>query len=270
MLMHILISVYFFIIGLCFGSFAMATAWRLKKNKPFGGTQRSVCEYCKHKLAGKDLVPLFSWLSLRGTCRYCHKKISIGLPLAELAGGLVFALSYLCWPDGFVGWLQIARFALWSLSLILLLILFFYDLQWYILPNKVIYPLWYLSATDFALRFMQKPSLHTLLLGLGAVVVGSGLFWLFYTVSKGTWIGYGDVRLGIAIGLLIGTPVMAAIVIFAASLIGVAVALPGLLSRKRSLTSRLPFGPLLIIGLILVRLFGQKVIDWYTVHLLLM
>lgn len=268
--MKALLTVYAFLIGLCFGSFALATAWRLKKKKHFGGKQRSICEHCKHTLAAKDLVPLLSWLWLKGKCRYCHKKISVGLPLAELAGGLAFALSYLFWPDSLSGWLHGARFALWCIGLVLLLILFFYDLQWYKLPNKVIYPLWYISAADFALRFAEKPTLHTIILGCLAILVGAGLFWIFYVVSKGKWIGFGDVRLGFAIGLLLGTPLLAAIAIFTASIIGVAVTLPSLAIKKRTLTSRIPFGPLLILGLILARLFGQKTIDWYTAHLLLM
>ncbi len=266
--MRLLFSVYFFIVGLCFGSFALATAWRIKKKKAFGGKARSECEHCHHKLATIDLVPLFSWLSLGGKCRYCHKKLPVLMPLAELTGGLFLAASYLFWPARLVGFNAIASFAAWCVGLLLLLILLFYDLQWSILPNKVMYPLWAASAISFLLRFIQKPSLHTVLLGIAAVAIGAGVFWLFYVASKGAWIGYGDVRLGLAIGLLVGTPLLAALVIFTASVLGILVALPSLLTKTRTLNSKIPFGPLLIVALVIVRLFGQKTIDWYSAHLL--
>lgn len=266
--MHNLLSLYAFVIGLCFGSFALATAWRLKKKKRFTGRERSVCEHCGHVLQPQDLIPLVSWLSLGGKCRYCQKKLSWLLPFAELLGGGFFALSYMFWPDTTKGFLGVALFVLWLIGLVLLLVLFLYDAQWYLLPNKVMYPLWVVSGASFAVRFAQVPNLHTVVLGLMAVAVGAGFFWLMHTVSKGRWIGFGDVRLGLAIGLFVGTPLLAALVIFLASVIGVIVAMPGLIARSRKLTSKLPFGPLLIIALVLVRLFGQKVIDWYAAQFL--
>ncbi len=144
----------------------------------------------------------------------------------------------------------------------------FYDLQWSILPNKIMYPLWGVSALSFGLRFAHKPTLATVLQGVAAVAVAAGVFLAFWLVSRGKWIGFGDVRLGLAIGLFVGTPLLAALVIFVASIIGVVVAVPGLVTRSKRLSSKIPFGPLLIVALVLVRLFGQKTVDWYSAHLL--
>ena len=268
--MWLLLGAYAFLIGLCFGSFALATAWRLKKKKPFGGKERSVCEHCGHVLGVMDLVPLASWFSLRGRCRYCHKKLSRLLPLAELTGGLFLAASYFYWPDHFSGLLSALSFAVWCVGLLLLLILFLYDLQWYILPNKVIHPLWGVGAASLLVRFLQTPTLHTVVMAALAVAVGGGVFYGLYELSKGKWIGFGDVRLGVAIGLFVGTPLFAALVIFTASVLGTLVALPGLARKSRNMQSKLPFGPLLIIALVLVRLFGQKTVDWYSLHFLFM
>ncbi len=268
MAMRLILTVYAFIIGLCFGSFALATAWRLKKKKSFGGKQRSQCEHCKHVLHAVDLVPLISWISLRGRCRYCRTRLSPLYPAAELLGGIAVAASYYYWPSSLSGALASSQFAVWLIELVLLLILFFYDMQWYILPNKVMYPLWGVSVLSFLLTFFHNPSAKTLLHGALAVVVGAGVFFVLHELSKGKWIGFGDVRLGLAIGLLIGTPLLAALVIFVASVLGVIAATPDLIRKKRSLSSRLPFGPLLIVALILVRLFGQRVVDWYAVHIL--
>ena len=118
--------------------------------------------------------------------------------------------------------------------------------------------------------FAQQPHLSTLLWGCAAVAVSAGLFLLFYILSDGAWIGFGDVRLGVVIGLLVATPALAAAVLFVASIVGILFALPSLVTKKRSLSSKIPFGPLLILALVIVKLFGQKMIDWYTVHLLFM
>jgi leader peptidase (prepilin peptidase)/N-methyltransferase len=213
-------------------------------------------------------VPLFSWLSLRGTCRYCHKKLPVMLPVAELTGAVAFSSSYILWPVHLSGVLPIAQFAVWCLGLVLLLILFFYDLQWFILPNKVVHPLWGLAALFWLLQFAQKPTLATVINGLFAVVIAGGLFLAFYIISSGKWIGFGDVRLGLAIGLFVGKPILAGLVLFAASVTGILFSLPSLLSGTRKLTSKVPFGPLLIIGLIFSMLVGQRLVDWYMLHIL--
>jgi prepilin signal peptidase PulO-like enzyme (type II secretory pathway) len=258
-----------FILGLAFGSFALATAWRIRKKKNFT-TDTSECEHCHHKLAAKDLVPLASWLLLRGKCRYCNKKISRLLPAAELTGGIFFLTSFAFWPDVLDTPLGYVRAALWACALVLLLILFFYDLQWYLLPNKLMYPLWSVAFIDAILRLAQTPTRATGIAAVFAVAVAAGLFYVFYEVSRGAWIGFGDVRLGVAIGLLLGSPWLAGLALFTASLVGILASLPSMLLKKKSLKSKVPFGPLLIIGLIVARLWGADIIDWYAANILLL
>jgi prepilin signal peptidase PulO-like enzyme (type II secretory pathway) len=268
-MLRLLNLVFFVYLGLCFGSFALATAWRIRKERDFV-REHSECEHCHHQLTAKDLVPLFSWLVLRGRCRYCHKKISRLLPIAEVSGAVVFAVSFAHWPRQFDGYINGTLFITWCVALILLLILFFYDLQWYELPNKVVHPLWGASAVYGFVVFIERPSFSTLLNIIFAVMVAGGFFWLLYEASKGKWIGFGDVRLGLAIGLFVATPVRAGLVLFVASIVGIVFALPGLLKGSRKLSSKVPFGPLLIIGLIVTMLFGQRIIDWYMSSLLLL
>src|SRR5687767_9402449 len=88
-----------FILGAALGSFSLALAYRLR-HKLNWVSDRSVCEHCGHKLSAVDLVPVVSWLWLRGRCRYCKKPISPQLILSELGLGTVFALSYAAWPLG--------------------------------------------------------------------------------------------------------------------------------------------------------------------------
>jgi prepilin signal peptidase PulO-like enzyme (type II secretory pathway) len=92
----------------------------------------------------------------------------------------------------------------------------------------------------------------------------SGLFYLLFQLSKGTWIGGGDVKLAIALGLIAGDPLRAMLILFMASLVGTLAALPTLIKNKNKRGIKLPFGPLLIAGTIIVQLFGADMIAWYT------
>jgi leader peptidase (prepilin peptidase)/N-methyltransferase len=92
----------------------------------------------------------------------------------------------------------------------------------------------------------------------------SGLFYALFEISKGKWIGFGDVKLAIVLGLLAGGVVPALLVLFTASLLGSAWSLPLVLRGKANRKSHLPFGPMLILGLVMVVLVGQSIIDWYS------
>ena len=264
-----IVPIFLFLVGAAMGSFAGATVWRIKKGKDIVN-DRSECEHCHHKLAARDLFPIFSWLFLRGKCRYCHKPIGIEPLLYELGVGLYFALSYIFWPFGFEFWYQIADFVLWLVYGIGLAILFGYDLKWYLLPDKVVYPLIALGAVDTILRIYATPGGVTLGVAvadifLSLAVVG-GFYYVLHAVSGGRWVGFGDVKLGVFIGLALGWQ-LAVVCLFAANLIGTILVLPGLLSGKLNRRARIPFGPLLIAGFVIAGLWGQPLIDWYMLLL---
>lgn len=115
-----------------------------------------------------------------------------------------------------------------------------------------------------------KRALASVLLIGGAIAIGAGLFYAIYHISRGAWIGFGDVRLGVAIGLLLGTPWLAGLALFLASLFGLVVSLPLLVKGKANMKAKIPFGPLLIVGLIVAKLWGQSIIDWYIASVLLL
>src|SRR5262245_33007691 len=126
------------LLGLCLGSFVNALVWRIheahKGNKISIFTGRSQCPHCHHQLAAKDLVPVLSWLIIRGRCRYCGQPISKQYPLVELAMVAVFIVSYAYWPGGFYGtgaWVLLISWMAVSVGLLALLI---YDLKWMLLP----------------------------------------------------------------------------------------------------------------------------------------
>jgi prepilin signal peptidase PulO-like enzyme (type II secretory pathway) len=270
----VLILIFLAWLGLAFGSFVNALVWRTNEQSKKGRAKtknlsivngRSICPHCKHVLAWYDLIPVFSWLFLRGKCRYCNKQISVQYPLVELAGGLIFVLSYVFWPHGVHSSGDWVIFITWLASSVGLLALLVYDFRWMLLPNKIIYPTLAIAAAG---RFVyligyEDRKAYALLMWVLSVAVASGIFWLLFIISQGKWIGFGDVRLGFITGTLLGTPSKSFLMILLGSILGTLFVLPALIVGKKDMASRLPFGPFLISATMIVILFGTSILDWY-------
>jgi prepilin signal peptidase PulO-like enzyme (type II secretory pathway) len=262
------------IFGLCLGSFVNALTWRLheqeKKNikKEFHNklsiiNGRSMCPNCRHKLAAYDLIPVLSWLILRGKCRYCSQSISIQYPAIELLMGFLFVASYFWWPLVLSG-SQIVIFILWLLLLIGFAALLIYDLRWYILPNRILYPLAFIASIQAIINItLANKPLILILNYVFSVIVGGGIFYVIFQISGGKWIGGGDVKLGLLLGLVAGTAGRSILFIFLASVLGSLVSIPLLVSKRLKPNSRIPFGPFLITSVIIVQLFGSNILNWY-------
>jgi leader peptidase (prepilin peptidase)/N-methyltransferase len=276
------------VFGVILGSFAAASVWRLRarqlvEDKAAGESvdkaeykklapltkstvkaDRSRCLHCEHPLAWYDLIPLVSWISLKGMCRYCHTPIGWFEPLMELGVAAFFVASYLLWPHDLTQSLSIAQFMIWLVCGVMLAILFGYDLKWFLLPDSIIFPLIGVSAVFAAIELALAADLTTVLLSLvGAVTILSGLYLVLWHVSKGQWIGFGDVKLGLALALLLVDWRLAFIALFAANLIGCLIVIPGMLAKKITRSSRIPFGPLLIAGAVLAMLYGPLLLSVY-------
>ncbi len=267
------------ITGLAFGSFVNALTWRIQQQEKTKKTKkkiknnsvdlsitrgRSVCIHCGHELSAWDLIPVLSWVALRGKCRYCHKKIEDS-PLVELAMAAVFVTSYVWWPYEFVDGASWAAFIVWLMISIGLMALFVYDLRHFLLPNRIVFPLLGLAAAFrlFLLIAEQEGVGETIVdAGLG-VLVGGGFFYLLFQVSQGRWIGGGDVKLGFVIGLTLG-PINALVALLAAFYIAAAFILPLMIVKKVSRKSKIPFGPFLIMGFIAAMLWGESVREAYN------
>lgn len=249
--------------GLIFGSFVNALVWRLRTGRNWV-SERSECSHCHHVLAAKDLVPVVSWIMLRGKCRYCGRKIEDS-PLTELSVPLLFVLSYAFWPVHLQG-IGLFDFVVWLTILIVFVALIVFDLRWQLLPNNIIYPLIGFTGMATVLRpVLFHVSWQETLSSVLAAVVLSGLFYLLFAVSDGAWIGGGDVKLAVVLGLLAGDPLRAVLVLFFASLLGLLFSLPQIRAKKtKALKIKIPFGPFLIAGTIIVVLFGAPIIHWYT------
>jgi prepilin signal peptidase PulO-like enzyme (type II secretory pathway) len=254
------------------GSFVNALVWRVheqsktKKASPkelsvING--RSMCPHCRHELGVADLIPVLSWVALRGRCRYCGKPIAKQYPLIELITAGLFVASYIWWPVAFSG-AQTAIFVLWLGLLTGFMALIVYDFRWMLLPDRIMAPLAVLAAAVAVIAVLSadKP-LEALLNTLGAVIVGGGLFYGLFQYSKGKWIGGGDVKLGWLLGLIAATPARSVLFIFLAALLGSLSSLPLLFMGRAKRNTVIPFGPFLIIALIIVQLFGHAMLTWY-------
>jgi prepilin signal peptidase PulO-like enzyme (type II secretory pathway) len=276
--MIVLTYVALAVFGLILGSFVNAFVWRLHEQQELTGKKskatqeklqklsimrgRSMCPNCEHVLAAKDLVPVLSWLSLMGRCRYCRKPVSRQYPVVELATAVLFALSYLWWPLAFHDF-GLVSFVLWLVFLVGFMILAVYDIRWFLLPDKVVWPLVGLALVQVLVRvFFFDGGLSAIVEALYGVLIASGFFYGLYVVSKGKWIGGGDVKLGLVIGLLVGGPLASLFVLYVASILGTLVSLPMLLNKKMKRSSVIPFGPFLLVATIIVQLFGGHISDW--------
>lgn len=273
--------------GLMAGSFAGAWVWRLRAReikedktagekvdkaeydrllpltKPTLLSDRSQCLYCHHTLAWYDLLPIFSWISTGGKCRYCRHSIGRFEPVIELGVAAFFAGSYIFWPEALTG-VEILKFVVWLIGGVFLAALFAYDMKWYLLPNRVMFPLIATAAFYAVITLADQSDIPTAILNLClAVVILSGIYLLLWVISKGRWIGFGDVKLGLALALFLGDWQLAFIALFAANLIGCLIVLPGMIAGKITPKTRVPFGPLLIAGGIFAMLFGHIAIEWY-------
>lgn len=225
---------------------------------------RSVCLHCGHKLAWYDLIPVFSWAVLKGKCRSCGVAIGWLEPLLEVSLAVFFVISYLFWPHTLDDFFSIAGFVIWLLSGILLAVLFIYDLKWSLLPDKINYIFALVAFVGAILIVIDSGApLASALNIVGSVLVLSGLYYLLHTLSKGRLVGFGDVKLGLGLGLLLADWRLGIVALFTANLLGCLVVAPGLITGKLKRTSRVPFGPFLILGTLIAGLFGHLIIDFY-------
>lgn len=250
---RILCGVYAFIIGAVFGSFLNCAAWRTAHGESFlKGHSR--CPKCGHELGALDLVPLLSWVFLKGRCRYCGVKISARYPLTELCFALislacmmVFGLSAECLRN----WVFLC--CLFFLSLV--------DLENSTIPDGslIIAALAWLIALPFTGWSLKDAGLRLLTgLGFGAALLLISL--LMDRLLKKDSLGGGDIKLFAVAGLYLGL----AGTLFALMLsciIGLIFAL--ILFRGEARGKAFPFGPSIAAACALMLLFGQGLTDWY-------
>lgn len=243
---------FIFFIGLAVGSFLNVVIYRYKTGESVVRPP-SRCPSCGQRLAVRDLVPLFSFLLLRGRCRYCRVSLSPRYPLVELLSGAVFLL---CFHYFFLS----PAFFKYTVIFCGLLVISGIDLEHQLIPNRMV-----LILFGWALLwqlFYPAVPLGSALLGM---VTGGGLLFAVLLVSRGG-MGGGDVKLMAVLGLLVGWPYVLVVLMLSfitGGLVGIALLLRGRKTRK----SPLPFGPFLSLAFFVAVFWGRQLWDWYTGYL---
>jgi leader peptidase (prepilin peptidase)/N-methyltransferase len=242
--------------GLLIGSFLNVVIWRVPRRESIVKPP-SHCPGCDVKIANRDNIPVISWLVLRGHCRSCGEPISARYPFVELFTAVLFAA---------VG----ARFAhSWALPAYLvltgaLIALSAIDLEHYILPNRILYPV---DAAAIVLLAIASGVEHNWG-AFGRATIGGaiafGVFFVIHLVSP-RGLGFGDVRLAFLLGLCLGWLGWLYIAggLFAGFLFGSIIGMALIAIRIRGRKQQIPFGPFLAAGTMTFVLFGAPIVDWY-------
>lgn len=300
-----------FLFGLLAGSFLNSLIWRLRTGEGIffskgKGVLRSYCPRCGHRLSWQDLLPILSYLFLRGRCRYCKQPISPQYPLVELATGLLFVGLFnlqLSFSDGSIFLQGMEIFLLWFWHLLYwfflagaLIVIFVYDLKHFLIPDKVLYPVVLLALLNRLLesvipRYWTMFGVNGFEFGIGAPMplalgralnglsdlvldlnklatpllvafLASAFFLAIVLISRGRWMGLGDVKFAFFMGLVLGFPKIL-VALFLAFLLGAAVGIALVAAKRKTMKSEVPFGPFLVTGTLLALFWGQRMIDWY-------
>lgn len=259
------ISILVFIVGVSIGSFLNVVIFRTHEGESIV-RGRSKCRVCENPIRAGDLIPVLSYLRLRGQCRSCHAVISWQYPAVELATGLLFVVMYL--KPGFglsedLG-LQLSILRLirdWTFVSCLLLI-FVYDLRHMLIIDRFTIPAM-IFAILMNLWLGTVPAWSVL---VGAFVL-AGFFWIQFVISKGTWVGGGDIRMGALMGFMLGLE-QGLVALFLAYIFGAAVGLVMMACGKATRKTPVPFGSFLAVATLVTLFAGQPLINWYLTFFL--
>ena len=246
--MNLLFWTIYIILALFIGSFLNVVALRVPKKESIAYPP-SHCVSCNHRLSVLDLVPVLSYLGLRGKCRYCGERISSIYPLGELLTLVLFILIPLHF--GFSKELIIAY-----PFIIIMITVTLSDLKYQIIPNKITYPGIILF---FIIRMFYHPyPIWSYIIG---AVIGGGLLLLVAILSRGG-MGGGDIKLFFLIGLVLGWQ-NTLLAIFLSTAIGSIIGGFLMLFRVVKRKQMIAFGPFIFIGSIITYFLGNQIWFWY-------
>lgn len=264
-LSFLIISFLLFIIGAILGSFLNVYIYRSVRSESWVAG-RSKCESCKNIIAWYDNIPLLSYLLLGRKCRHCKKRIPLIHPVIETLTGVLFVWWY--WGGSFFFHLsqepmKYLQPLFWLGVAILLLVIFFADLLYFIIPDLAVLGLLFLTVFYRIfltyLGVMQSKDLYLSIIITCIFTIFFASLWFF---TKGKGFGFGDVKLIIPLSLLLGWPKIM-VGVFTAFLVGAIVGLVLITFGKRQFGQHLPFAPFLISSTFFALLWGERIWQWY-------
>jgi leader peptidase (prepilin peptidase)/N-methyltransferase len=259
------LTVVFTLVGIAVGSFLNVCIDRLPLNKSLVHVP-SHCDSCQHRLSIIDLIPIASYLWLRGRCRFCHARISPRVPLVELLGGVLFFLAF--WRFGLT--YQFGVTAFWCGVFVVII---FIDWEHKLILNKVTYPAAVVALVILAIDSFRPGALilgnlsfwpagqPSILSGVIAGAIGMAFFLIIFLINP-RGMGMGDVKLAGLIGLVTGMPLVIVALLIGILLGGLA-AIVLLSLRLKGRKDVIPYGTFLAVGPIVTLLWGVSIFHWY-------
>ena len=252
---EVFISIMIFIFGLVFGSFFNVVGYRIPNNMSIIFPE-SHCPNCNHKLKFYELIPVLSYVFLKGKCKKCKKRISIFYPFFELLTGILFLLSYLVFGFNIKFFISITFISI-------LIIISISDIKYYIIPDEVLITGFILLLIEFIINMLINKLgifnglIKPILNGLGSFAI----LYLFKTLGdfmfKKESLGGGDIKLMFIIGLVLGFD-MSLVTLFLSSFIALPLSVISLIKNDNNI---LPFGPYLSISAVILLLTQINIVD---------
>lgn len=236
------LPILFAILGLAAGSFINVLAYRVPAGMSIMG--RSHCVGCNRTLTAWELVPVLSFMILRGRCYSCHSPISGQYPVVEVIGGVLAPLALRMHPE------NLPAAILLALTLEALLLIAVTDARTQRIPDVF-------SGTFIALAAgyaLLSPSWTIV-----AALVGGGWFAAQWVVSRGRWVGSADILIGAGIGILLGDVPRTIVALASAYIIGALVASLLLATKKKTRNDAISFAPFLALGTVVAVFAGERI-----------
>lgn len=250
-------SLFMFVAGTAIGSFINVLIDRLPNGQSIFG--RSHCDCCQHTLAWYDLIPVVSFLWLKGKCRYCGKKLSWQYPMIEILTGVIFVLIF-NFSFGFPQDRQFLNLLIHLGFASTLLVIFFADVKYQIIPDSMQTAFLIFSIL---LRLQEAPSFYHLSSIINYLLSGLVVMLpilLLFLLTRGRGMGFGDVKLAFNMGFLLGI-FGGLLALYVSFIIGAVVGLIMLILKLKKLKSKIAFGPFLIIGTVVMLVWGDKIME---------
>lgn len=257
---EILWTIAISLIGICVGSFLNTVVFRSNKNIPL--SERSKCMKCMKPIHWVDKVPIISYFNLKGRCRNCASVISWQYPIIEMVTGILFGLLFAraLFGFGFSGFEDQSEWIIIFIRDVLiacfLIIIFVYDYKYSIIMDRFSVPAIIIAfATNL---YLGADPVWLLIAGL---LIGS-FFGAQFLISRGKWVGSGDIRMGLLMGFYLVVD-LGIVALFLSYIIGAISGIFLIAFKHRKPESHVPFGTFMAIAMILTLFFGHFIADWY-------
>jgi len=247
-------GIAFFILGTIIGSFLNVCIYRIPKEESITFPP-SHCMNCGNQIKWYDLIPVLSYVFLRGKCRFCKEKVSIRYPIIELITGVVFTTLYIEYGIGF----NFSKYALFSCFLIVIGMIDFDTTDVYLmttLPGIICGVIFLIIGWRLGCEFSAY---------LFGALLGGGIISLIILLTGG--MGWGDAEICVLCGIFLGLK-LTAVMLFISFILGGVVGILLIITKKKSRKDYIPFGPYLAVASIMTMYFGNEIFNWYLATLL--